>query len=98
MTSDPPGRAPKPRPLAGAPDEDPFNDILGVLGEQLGEAAAVADPRGRRRLKKVELEFESDGRAVHDMAGNRGYSLASNWFTQFLAQLVIANSVTKSQL
>ncbi|MFD5425610.1 hypothetical protein [Streptomyces sp. NPDC127084] len=32
------------------------------------------------------------------MAGPSGYSLASNWFTQLLAQLAVANSITKSQL
>lgn len=32
------------------------------------------------------------------MAGGAGYSLASNWFTQLLAQLAVANSITKSQL
>lgn len=32
------------------------------------------------------------------MAGDAGYSLASNWFTQLLAQLAVANSITKSQL
>jgi hypothetical protein len=32
------------------------------------------------------------------MAGTAGYSLASNWFTQLLAQLSVANSITKSQL
>ncbi|WP_327249857.1 hypothetical protein [Streptomyces sp. NBC_01320] len=46
----------------------------------------------------MTFEFENDARAVHNMAGNAGYSLASNWFTQLLAQLAVANSITKSQL
>ncbi|MFD7703142.1 hypothetical protein [Streptomyces caelestis] len=49
-------------------------------------------------MKNVTFEYEPDHRAVHDMAGDAGYSLASNWFTQFLAQLAVANSITKSQL
>ncbi len=32
------------------------------------------------------------------MAGDAGYSLASNWFTQLLAQLAIAKRITKSEL
>ncbi|WP_405834918.1 hypothetical protein [Streptomyces sp. NBC_01176] len=69
-----------------------------VLGEQLGQSSPSADPRGRRKLKNVTFEYEPDHRAVHDMAGDAGYSLASNWFTQLLAQLAVANSITKSQL
>ncbi|MFE6023104.1 hypothetical protein ACFQ6O_42515 [Streptomyces sp. NPDC056441] len=83
---------------SNAPDEAAYDDILSVLGRQLGEAAQTADPRSRRKLKGVTFEFENDARAVHNMAGNAGYSLASNWFTQFLAQLAVANSITKSQL
>ncbi|MGW6413340.1 hypothetical protein ACWF95_40660 [Streptomyces vinaceus] len=60
--------------------------------------ADVADPSGRRRLKGVHFEYAADPRSVHDMAGGAGYSLASNWFTQLLAQLAVANSITKSQL
>ncbi|MER6610790.1 hypothetical protein ABT282_34070 [Streptomyces sp. NPDC000927] len=91
-----PGR---PRSLpARASDDAAYDDILNVLGKQLGEAAQAADPRGHRKLKGVTFEFENDVRAVHSMAGTTGYSLASNWFTQLLAQLAVANSITKSQL
>ncbi|MEV6682279.1 hypothetical protein AB0N09_36275 [Streptomyces erythrochromogenes] len=82
--------------MAGSEAE--FGDILAVLGRQLGEKVAqAADPGGRRRLKGVHFEYAADPRTVHDMAGG-GYSLASNWFTQLLAQLAVANSITKSQL
>ncbi|AWZ06848.1 MULTISPECIES: hypothetical protein [unclassified Streptomyces] len=104
MTSDPPARhrqrGPRPVPAAtAAGDEAEYGDILAVLGQQLGQQAAhAADPGGRRRLTGVHFEYAADPRAVHDMAGDAGYSLASNWFTQLLAQLAVANSITKSQL
>ncbi|MFB7260865.1 hypothetical protein ACFCXH_01700 [Streptomyces nojiriensis] len=104
MTSDPPARRrqrglrPVPAPTAAGNDAE-FGDILAVLGRQLGEKVAeAADPGGRRRLKGVHFEYAADPRSVHDMAGGAGYSLASNWFTQLLAQLAVANSITKSQL
>ncbi|MFI1286469.1 hypothetical protein ACH4U5_37905 [Streptomyces sp. NPDC020858] len=104
MTSDPPARRrqrgprPVPPPAAAANDAE-YGDILAVLGQQLGEKVAeAADPRGRRKLKGIHFEYAADPRAVHDMAGGAGYSLASNWFTQLLAQLAVANSITKSQL
>ncbi|MEV7616898.1 hypothetical protein [Streptomyces sp. NPDC089799] len=107
MTSDPPARrrhsGPRPVPAVPAPaaagDDAEFGDILAVLGRQLGEQVAqTTDPGGRRRLTGVHFEYAADPRAVHDMAGDSGYSLASNWFTQLLAQLAVANSITKSQL
>ncbi|MGP4003635.1 hypothetical protein [Streptomyces sp. 8N706] len=101
MTSDPPARRRTGRPRivpSHATDDAAFDDILNVLGRQLGEVAQTDDPRGRRKLKGVTFEYESDARGVHNMAGNAGYSLASNWFTQLLAQLAVANSITKSQL
>ncbi|MEU2835362.1 hypothetical protein ABZ667_43530 [Streptomyces lavendulae] len=103
MTSDPPARrrrGPRPVPApTAAGNEAEYGDILAVLGQQLGEKVAeAADPGGRRRLKGVHFEYAADPRAVHDMAGGAGYSLASNWFTQLLAQLAVANSITKSQL
>ncbi|MFB8441230.1 hypothetical protein ACFC7A_19510 [Streptomyces niveus] len=100
MPTDPPARPRSGRPRAApqATSEAQFDDILLVLGEQLGEQVQAAEPRSRRRkLKGVTFEYE-DPRSVHDMAGHDGYSLASNWFTQFLAQLSVANSITKSQL
>ncbi|WP_449486250.1 hypothetical protein [Streptomyces avidinii] len=104
MTSDPPARqrprGPRPVPAPTvAGDDAEYGDVLAVLGQQLGERAAqVTDPGGRRRLTGVHFEYAADPKAVHDMAGDAGYSLASNWFTQLLAQLAVANSITKSQL
>ncbi|MEG8281348.1 hypothetical protein [Streptomyces sp. AHA2] len=98
MTADPPARR-RPRAVPDATSGDGgFDDLLQVLGEQLGEATQSADPRTRRKLKNVTFEYEPDRTAVHDMAGDAGYSLASNWFTQLLAQLAVANRITKSQL
>lgn len=104
MTSDPPARRrqrgprPVPPPVAAGNDAE-YGDILAVLGQQLGEQVAdAADPHGRRKLTGIHFEYAADPRAVHDMAGGAGYSLASNWFTQLLAQLAVANSITKSQL
>ncbi|MBV7674181.1 hypothetical protein STHAL_32555 [Streptomyces halstedii] len=88
-----------PRPVPTHPTDDVCDDILSILGRQLGDAAPPAgDPRSRRKLKNVTFEYADDPRSVHNMAGNSGYSLASNWFTQLLAQLAVANSITKSQL
>ncbi|OKK14326.1 hypothetical protein AMK16_31345 [Streptomyces sp. CB00455] len=103
MTSDPPARrrqgGPRPVPVPVTGSEAEYGDILAVLGRQLGETVAEAtDPGGRRRLTGVHFEYAADPKAVHDMAGGAGYSLASNWFTQLLAQLAVANSITKSQL
>ncbi|MCL7429813.1 hypothetical protein [Streptomyces sp. YS415] len=98
MTSDPPARR-RPRAVPDAASDDAgFDDLLHVLGEQLGDVTQNTDPRGRRKLKNVTFEYEPHPTAVHDMAGDAGYSLASNWFTQLLAQLAVANSITKSQL
>ncbi|GLX41186.1 hypothetical protein [Streptomyces sp. NPDC085665] len=99
MTSDPPARRRRgPRPVPEGSEAE-YGDILAVLGQQLGEKVVEAtDPGGRRRLKGVHFEYAADPRTVHDMAGGSGYSLASNWFTQLLAQLAVANSITKSQL
>ncbi|GGP80216.1 hypothetical protein [Streptomyces melanogenes] len=102
MTTDPPARrVPAARPRA-VPDhsDDSFADILSVLGRQLGEDIQEAEQKSRRprRLKNVVFEYDHDPRTVHDMAGDAGYSLASNWFTQLLAQLAVANSITKSQM
>jgi hypothetical protein len=98
VTADPPSRR-RPRPVVDVSSGDAgFDDLLQVLGEQLGEAARNDDPRSRRKLKNVTFEYEAGHTAVHDMAGDAGYSLASNWFTQLLAQLAVANSITKSQL
>lgn len=101
MTSDPP--IPRPAgPRAVSPQDGGlcFDDILVALGQQLGETveSAQQSPGARKKLKGVTFEYEQEPRTVHDMAGDQGYSIASNWFTQLLAQLAVANSVTKSEM
>ncbi|MTE22587.1 hypothetical protein F0L17_26530 [Streptomyces sp. TRM43335] len=101
MTSDPPTPPPVgPRPLAPQDGGPGFDDILVALGKQLGETVeSTRQASGsRKKLKGVTFEYEQEPRTVHDMAGDQGYSIASNWFTQFLAQLAVANSVTKSEM
>lgn len=102
MSSDPPARRRTVRPRVVPPaaeDDAGFDDILASLGRQLGEVVEQEEPRRRgSRLRGVTFEYEPERRTVHDMAGGAGYSLASNWFTQLLAQLAVANSITKSQL
>ncbi|MFD3729455.1 hypothetical protein [Streptomyces sp. NPDC058671] len=103
MTSDSPSRQPRrPRalPSPAAPQGAVFNDLLSLLGEQLGQQAqAAADPRGgHRKVKSVTVEYGEDARSAHDFAGPSGYSLASNWFTQLMAQLLVAKRVTVSQV
>ncbi|MFD7490905.1 hypothetical protein ACFV8T_00525 [Streptomyces sp. NPDC059832] len=77
-----------------------YDDILNLLGEQLGATAQETTPArtGKPKLKGVTFEYENDPRSIHSFAGGAGYSLASNWFTQLLPQLFIANGITKSQL
>ncbi|MFI8944076.1 hypothetical protein [Streptomyces syringium] len=106
MTSDKPPRPPRrpravPRRSASSSEDRDLvcDELLTLLGEQLGETAqaAPAPQAGKRKLKGVHFEYADDPRDVHQFAGG-SYSLASNWFTQLLAQLAIANSITKSQL
>lgn len=101
MTSgSPTSRKVGPRALPSQADDLGFDDILVVLGRQLGETIESTQqaPGSRKKLKGVTFEYEQEPRTVHDMAGDQGYSIASNWFTQFLAQLAVANSVTKSEM
>ncbi|MFI5748997.1 hypothetical protein ACIBBE_24395 [Streptomyces sp. NPDC051644] len=105
MTPEPPSRQPR-RPrsipsLAGPSDDDSiFNNLIGMLAEQMGQAAEEATaPRSKgRRVRRVSVDYGPDPRTVHDMAGDDGYSLASNWFLQMMAKAFIANSITKSQI
>lgn len=89
-----------PRAVPAQTDGLGFDDILVALGRQLGETVESTRqaPGPRKKLKGVTFEYEPDPRTVHDMAGDQGYSIASNWFTQLLAQLAVANSVTKSEM
>ncbi|MET8859254.1 hypothetical protein [Streptomyces sp. NPDC004579] len=102
MTSELPSRATRRPRAVSAPRTAVYDSILGLLGEQLGEqleaTPAPAAGKPARKVRSVHVEFGDDPRAVHDFAGGEGYSLASNWFTRLLAQLSVANSITKSQL
>ncbi|MFC8295382.1 hypothetical protein ACFUJ0_23240 [Streptomyces sp. NPDC057242] len=103
MTAEPPSRNPR-RPRTVRPTTASTdvvgNQLLGMLGEQLGQTLQrAADPVvGKRKVTRVSVEYGDEPSTVHDMAGPLGYSLASNWFTQRLAQLLIANEITRSQL
>jgi len=107
VTSELPSRgARRPRAVsASQPDKALVQDsLIQLLAKQLGAEAVHPDqtrsPAARRgpKLKGVHFEYGDDPRDVHDFAGGAGYSLASNWFTQLLAQLAVANSITKSEL
>jgi hypothetical protein len=111
VTSELPSRGAR-RPRAVTPSQPDKNlvqdSIISLLAEQLADGAqpaaapetVQAPQRGqrRRKLKGVHFEYGDDPRDVHTFAGGAGYSLASNWFTQLLAQLSVANSITKSEL
>ncbi|MFJ9041423.1 replication/maintenance protein RepL [Streptomyces sp. NPDC102406] len=99
MTSDPPEvEYHRPRALPAEPSALAFGDILTVLGQQLGETVEDQQKGRRRKLKGVSFEYDHEPRTVHDMAGDAGYSITSNWFVQRLAQLAIAKQVTKSEM
>lgn len=99
MTSDPPDvEYHRPRVVPAQSSDLGLDDILTVLGQQLGETVGEQQtPRGRK-LKGVSFEYDNDPRTVHDMAGDAGYSITSNWFVQLLAQLAVAKRVTKSEM
>lgn len=94
-TTDPPSR-PGLRSVSASSGQEGF-DLLTALGQQLGETVERKKHRGRK-LKSVTFEYGTDARGAHDMAGTDGYSLASNWFTQRVAQLLVANSLSKSEV
>jgi hypothetical protein len=104
MTSDPPRRQRRALPIGAADQLDFGDELLATLARQLGEdpAPPVIQP-GRKVTVTVEVEEPEEGRdkkppLVHRMAGDRGYSLTSNWFVQVLAQLMIANRRSKSEV
>ncbi|MER5352622.1 replication/maintenance protein RepL [Kitasatospora sp. NPDC002551] len=87
-----------PRAVPATMDDVLANDLVHLLGLQLGESDERSGGKGSSpKVKSVTVEYENR-RGVHDMAGDAGYSLASNWFTQLLAQLAIAKRITKSEL
>ena len=99
MTSDPPEMEyHRPRVIPAQSSDLGLDDILTVLGQQLGEMVEDQNKGRRRKLKGVAFEYDHDPRTVHDMAGGAGYSITSNWFVQFLAQLAVAKRVTKSEM
>ena len=102
MPNDPSPRRRRAAPRVLPPaEESVLDDLLSVLGRQLGETPtepqSATSSRPSRKVKSVTVEYE-ERRGIHDMAGDAGYSLASNWFTQLLAQLAIAKRITKSEL
>jgi hypothetical protein len=105
MTSDPPPRHRRPGTNVEAVGDADFGDeLLAELARQLGQhpdSAAITQP-GKKVTITIEdqdqEEKDDEKPVVHDMAGWRGYSLASNWLTQTLAQLIVANRRTPSQV
>lgn len=103
MSPDSPSRKPR-RPRAVPPSSTSADlvgeELLNLIGHQLGQSLQQAvDSQGRgRRLTKVTAEYADTPSTVHDMAGPYGYSIASNWFTQRMAQLLVANAITGRQL
>lgn len=109
MTPEPPARAQR-RPLQPNPAEVPakgddvLDDIMSLLAGHLGETPSVAPPTARRRATrggpKVQIHIDygdTDPRSIHNMAGEIGYSITSNWFAQWMAKLLIAGVLSRSQ-
>ncbi|MFE8941042.1 hypothetical protein ACFYNX_26610 [Streptomyces sp. NPDC007872] len=78
---------------------------MATLAVKLGQASSITPPgagresrRAPRKVKQIRIDYEDPPTTIHDMAGDDGYSLASNWFTAKLAQLIIANRITPSQV
>ncbi|MEV0604645.1 hypothetical protein AB0I82_35845 [Streptomyces sp. NPDC050315] len=110
MTSPPPRRRGDSQRWLKPADDSAFDEILEVFGSQLQERAtqtaqhAVPEqsepaPPKRSRGKKLKgVTFEYEKNTVHDMAGDEGYSLSSNWFIKRVAQLGVARRLSASQI
>ncbi|MFD9078196.1 hypothetical protein [Streptomyces erythrochromogenes] len=109
MTPEPPARAQR-RHSQAAPAEVPRNgddvldDIVSLLAGHIGQATNVAPPPARGRATrggpKVQINIDygdTDPRSIHNMAGEIGYSITSNWFAQWMAKLLIAGVLSRSQ-
>ncbi|MEW1637470.1 helix-turn-helix domain-containing protein [Streptomyces sp. NPDC093801] len=110
MTPEPPARAQR-RPSQTTPAEVPRNgddvldDIVSLLAGHLGQTTSVvprpaARSRATRGGPKVQINIDysdTDPRSIHLMAGQLGYSITSNWFAQWMAKLLIAGVLSRSQ-
>ncbi|MCX4784598.1 hypothetical protein [Streptomyces sp. NBC_01264] len=80
----------------------PFDGILSLLADHLGQGPEVAPQATKRgRGPKVNISIDYDDpkpTTTHTMAGNTGYSLTSNWFAQRMGQLIVARRVSASQI
>ncbi|MFD4241885.1 helix-turn-helix domain-containing protein [Streptomyces sp. NPDC058525] len=86
-------------------DDFLLEDVMATLAIKMGQVSSIATPaprrassRSPRKVKQIRIDYEDQPTTTHDMAGGDGYSLASNWFTSKLAQLIIANRITRSQV
>ncbi|MFD9574145.1 hypothetical protein ACFWBI_30480 [Streptomyces sp. NPDC059982] len=109
MTSEPPTRAQRrlrdTAPAGSETGDEVLHNILELLTGHIGggsESKTATLPSGRRSARgpKVDISIDYSGnepRTIHNMAGGIGYSLTSNWFAQYMAKLLIAGLVSKSQ-
>ncbi|MFD0352939.1 MarR family transcriptional regulator [Streptomyces sp. NPDC127110] len=111
MTPEPPARKQRrpqePVPPTADRDSDPlFQDVVALLAQKMGQTPDIATPAPQpgarkqvgRKVKQIRIDFENaQPTTIHDMAGG-SYSITSNWFSQLVGQLIIANEITRSQI
>ncbi|MEV7442921.1 hypothetical protein AB0O22_17500 [Streptomyces sp. NPDC091204] len=109
MTPEPPARAQRrlnqPAPTAVPRNgDDVLDDIVSLLAGHIGQTANVAPPPARNRATrggpKVQINIDygdTDPRSIHNMAGEIGYSITSNWFAQWMAKLLVAGVLSRSR-
>ncbi|THA53175.1 hypothetical protein [Streptomyces sp. A1136] len=109
MTPEPPARAQR-RPNHTTPPDAPKNgddvldDIVSLLAGHIGQPTNVAPPSARRSTSRggprvqISIDYSgNDPRSIHNMAGEDGYSITSNWFAQWMAKLLVAGVLSRSQ-
>lgn len=108
MTPEPPVRAQR-RLNQAAPaavpenHDDVLDDIVNLLAGHIGQATNVARPTAARRAPRggpkvqINIDFDTDPRSIHTMAGEIGYSITSNWFAQWMAKLLVAGVLSRSR-
>ncbi|MEV7420545.1 helix-turn-helix domain-containing protein [Streptomyces sp. NPDC089919] len=81
-----------------------MDDIVSLLAGHIGGTTSVTPaPAARRTTRggpKVQINIDygdTDPRKIHNMAGEIGYSITSNWFAQWMAKLLVAGVLSRSQ-